>query len=63
LMGLVEGYLHLEAKGIVHRDIKTSNIMMAVSGPKLIDFGFADHIAFEKPDIVYNVGSPAYMAP
>lgn len=32
----------IHAAGVIHRDLKPSNIMLAPTGPKIIDFGIAD---------------------
>ncbi len=60
---VVEGYLHLAELGILHRDLKTSNIMLSQGQPVIIDLGFSDHPRYPRPTLYYNVGSPAYMAP
>ena len=59
-MGLVE----LKKKALIHRDLKTANIMMRTNqDPAIIDFGYCEMIMGKRPMIQYNVGSPSYMAP
>jgi eukaryotic-like serine/threonine-protein kinase len=57
------------AAGIIHRDIKPGNILIADRGPaagmvKIADFGIARYIA-DRDDQVFDVitGTPAYLAP
>ncbi|POM26192.1 Serine/threonine-protein kinase AfsK [Actinomadura rubteroloni] len=62
--GLAEGLAAIHACGLVHRDLKPGNVIMAADGPRIIDFGIAratDATVLTSHNVV--VGTYAYMAP
>jgi tetratricopeptide (TPR) repeat protein/tRNA A-37 threonylcarbamoyl transferase component Bud32/TolB-like protein len=64
-MQVTEGLLEAHEKGIIHRDIKSSNIMITEKGQaKIMDFGLAK--LTEKTEITKTatiMGTVAYMSP
>ena len=49
--------------GVVHRDIKPHNVLLAPDGPRVIDFGIARSLDATATLTTSLVGTPAYMAP
>jgi len=63
-VGLAEAIVAMHAAGVIHRDIKPSNVLLAASGPKLVDLGIAhavDATALTQVGLV--MGTPPWMAP
>jgi len=67
LAGRIAGSLGaIHATGMVHRDLKPGNILLAESGPKVIDFGIvraATPTATGRSSHRTFIGSPPFMAP
>ncbi|TDD69518.1 serine/threonine protein kinase [Jiangella aurantiaca] len=62
--GLLEALTSVHAAGVVHRDIKPGNVMLAAGGPVLIDFGIAhatDDTRLTATGLIS--GTPGYFAP
>jgi serine/threonine protein kinase len=62
--GLAEGLAAIHACGLVHRDLKPGNVIMAADGPRIIDFGVA--LSAEATSLTQAgdvVGTYAFMSP
>ncbi|WP_040702601.1 serine/threonine protein kinase [Nocardiopsis ganjiahuensis] len=53
----------IHAAGVVHRDLKPDNIMLAPDGPRVIDFGIARAVETTSVTASGIVGTVGYMAP
>lgn len=60
---LIDAYRSLYENNIVHRDIKTDNILIKENVIKLADFGFSKTLKYQDDLMQTSLGSPLYMAP
>jgi serine/threonine protein kinase len=62
--GLMSALNAVHSAGVIHRDVKPSNILMSATGPKLIDFGISfssDATSLTRTGMV--AGTPAWFSP
>lgn len=60
--GLAEGLAAIHREGLVHRDLKPGNIMLAADGPRVIDFGIVRALDSAQTSTAV-LGTPGYMSP
>jgi hypothetical protein len=63
--GLAEALRAVHAKGLIHRDLKPANVLLADSGPHVIDFGIsrASSSMTQLTSAGMAIGTPGYMSP
>jgi serine/threonine protein kinase len=63
-LGLVEALHDIHRAGVVHRDLKPGNVLIAQDGPRVIDFGIS-RAAENQPltETGHAIGTPPFMSP
>jgi len=62
--GLAEALRAIHATGLVHRDLKPANVLLALDGPRVIDFGISRAVTDTRLTATGAIiGTPSYMSP
>ncbi|MEX5637724.1 serine/threonine-protein kinase, partial [Parafrankia sp. FMc2] len=64
--GVAEALASIHVVGVIHRDLKPGNVILAADGPRVIDFGISRAVEASSVPLTRTgepVGTPAFMAP
>lgn len=66
MAGVAEALQSIHRAGVIHRDLKPGNVILAADGPRVIDFGVARAVEAATVAMTQTgvrIGTPAFMAP